>query len=375
MCRRVLPLLALLAASTARAEDAAAPAPASEEGAPAAARERGEAEPEPRSPRTSWFAVPGVFDTPETGFGFGAIAGVYRPLEAGLRSSSLSLSAAYTLRHHALLDLELQLVTRRGLVALTVEAERFPEKFFGVGRESARSAEEDFTPRYVDVVLSPARRWSSGLHAGPTFHVRAEELTRAERGGRIAAGEIPGTEPYLALGVGPSVAWDTRDSVFQPRRGGYAAARLLVYPRGAVRGVLARWTLDLRHFRRITAGHVLATNASFSGTHGDAPMTLLPKLGSAHLLRGYLEGRWRDRLAWSAQAEYRLPIVWRFGGVIFGGMGDVARRFSNLAGTTPRLAGGGGLRLRVNDEGVNLRADFAWGAEGRAFYFLGMDAF
>jgi hypothetical protein len=29
----------------------------------------------------------------------------------------------------------------------------------------------------------------------------------------------------------------------------------------------------------------------------------------------------------------------------------------------------------VNDEGVNLRADFAWGAEGRAFYFLGMDAF
>ena len=60
---------------------------------------------------------------------------------------------------------------------------------------------------------------------------------------------------------------------------------------------------EVRGFLPLPRRIVLAGAAFGEETHGDPPFTLLPKLGSSRWLRGFREGRFRDRVAWAAQTD------------------------------------------------------------------------
>lgn len=78
-------------------------------------------------------------------------------------------------------------------------------------------------------------------------------------------------------------------------------------------------------------------------------------------MRGIYEGRWRDRLAWVLQTEYRAHLFWRFGAVAFGGIGDVADTFAGFGPEPIKWNIGGGLRLALSEEeGVYGRADVGY---------------
>jgi outer membrane translocation and assembly module TamA len=80
------------------------------------------------------------------------------------------------------------------------------------------------------------------------------------------------------------------------------------------------------------------------------------------LLRGYYQGRFRDQVMVTLQAEYRLPVFWRIGLVGFAEAGQVAPRAGDLAVDAFKASLGGGLRfLLAPREGVNIRADYGWG--------------
>lgn len=65
-------------------------------------------------------------------------------------------------------------------------------------------------------------------------------------------------------------------------------------------------------------------------TQGDVPVQMMPKLGGLMMLRGYLEGRYIDRNYMALQGEYRFPIISRWGGVLFYGIGDVMADFDDI---------------------------------------------
>ncbi len=48
-------------------------------------------------------------------------------------------------------------------------------------------------------------------------------------------------------------------------------------------------------------------------TQGGCAVNMLPLLGSNHRMRGYYEGRYRDKNAISGQLEYRHKLSWRHG--------------------------------------------------------------
>lgn len=96
------------------------------------------------------------------------------------------------------------------------------------------------------------------------------------------------------------------------------------------------------------------------------------------LQRGYFQGRYRDRQLLAFQAEYRLPVVWRIGAVAFASAGQVGDVWGNIGMDRFHTALGGGIRfLVVPDEGVNIRADFAYGfsVESGSFYLSFGEAF
>jgi outer membrane protein assembly factor BamA len=246
-----------------------------------------------------------------------------------------------------------------------------------VGHDAPASAREAFTSRNVEWQLAPewtlvARR----LRTGPRLWFRREAYDRFAAGGQLASGRVPDTDGYAALALGWGATWDSRDSRFAPRTGSSVEAWYLLAP-GAFgdRHRFGHGSLDARRFVALGGRLVLGLAGHLELVHGSVPFTLLPRVGGDQYLRGYYQGRWRDRLMYSGQAELRFAAVGRLGGVVFAGVSDVAADLQGFGTRTVRPAAGAGARFRLTDDGVNVRLDVGVGGEGPAVYFNLGEAF
>lgn len=360
--------LMAIAIAPAAAEDGPGPAP----GGPIASLEA-----TPATPATTWYAFAAPFYLPETRAGLGATGGLHRVLCTGCEPSSLHLEAAYTLNRQVSLTLAPRLFTSESFtVGLSFGYSLFPSRFYGIG-PSSEGTGESFTPRSLELVVTPERYvLPKRLRLGPKLHLRREEIVSREPDKLLASGSVYGSDGYAAVGLGASATWDSRDSQFFPRRGSYLEAWYLYYPGALGRHRdFGRGSVDASHFLTLGGDHVLGLNGSVAFAHGDPPFTLLANLGGVRALRGWVDGRYRDRLSFGVQAEYRFPIVWRLRGVAFGGAGDVAPAATALSLRTLRPAAGLGLRVRLTDDGVHLRADLASRGGEPELYLIVLEAF
>ena len=93
-------------------------------------------------------------------------------------------------------------------------------------------------------------------------------------------------------------------------------------------------------------------------------------------MRGYYEGRYRDRQYVMTQLEYRFPIWKGFRGAVFAGAGDVADELSHFSRPEFKHSLGGGLRyVLIPKEQISLRVDVGYGAGSDALYIGVNEAF
>jgi hypothetical protein len=369
----ILAALLLVGASSPRERPTAdAPVDPVSEAAPAAVP------PETRPGESSWFALPVLFFLPETRLGFGATGGLHFHLRRAERASSVFAVLAYTMNEQGTADVSADVNLPRGTVLATrLRAIHFPDAFYGIGPDSPVSAKETYTRRALQAIFSAELPVvTRGLRAGFRVDARGEETTDLRPGGLLAAGAVPGANGFRALGMGGSITWDTRDRPLFPRRGSFAQAWFLQYPESlgdqpefSIRNVEGRVFLPLGKER------VLGAAAFIEDASGAVPFALLPKLGSTRFLRGWREGRFRDRVAWAAQSELRVPIARRWIAAAFGAFGDVAPGLGDLRLDSLKVAGGLGLRYRLTREGANIRLDVAVSPAGPELYLLVLDAF
>lgn len=325
----------------------------------------------------NWFALPVLFWLPETRLGFGATGGLHVRIEEAPRPSSFFAAAVYTLEGQGSVDVAGDVYLRSGaLLSGRVRALHFPDVFYGIGPHSAEAQREKFTRRSVEAVLTAEIPVTTNFRAGPRLDLRAEEIRDRDPNGALAAETVTGWNGYSAAGFGASATWDTRDNTFWTTRGSMVQAWYVYAPEeiGRSHG-FGRGVFEARHFFPLGGGRVLGVDAYAEGAHGDPPFTLLPKLGSTRFLRGIREGRYRDRLDWAAQTEFRTPVRGRLSATAFLATGAVAPRFSELSLQTAILAGGAGLRYRLTDDGANIRLDVAASRLGVELYVLVLEAF
>ncbi|MBW2297603.1 MAG: hypothetical protein JRF32_08350, partial [Deltaproteobacteria bacterium] len=76
------------------------------------------------------------------------------------------------------------------------------------------------------------------------------------------------------------------------------------------------------------------------------------------------------------RAEYRFPIKGRWGGAVFGAVGDAFPDATTLEEIDPKIAGGGGLRFALNKkEKINVRLDIGVSRYGVFPYIMLQEAF
>ncbi|AKQ67242.1 Outer membrane protein/protective antigen OMA87 [Myxococcus hansupus] len=317
---------------------------------------------------------------PETSFLLGGAASlVYQPpASRGGRESQVMLAAAASTRGQftLLLQPDVNLLEDRLNLTATASAARFPDRFFGLGANTRAEDEEDYTPIYVELELSPKWRIAPRLYVGPTVRYQHARFTQVAQDGAVQ--RTRGAAGGTTLQFGFAALYDSRDNTLNPVTG--VLARLnLRSAQGAwgsdyVFGVLR---LDVRRYVSLPWGqrHVLAMQGLVELRDGEPPFYDMGRLGGMELSRGYLEGRYRERQHLGAQVEYRAPLFWRLGGVAFVSAATVAHDPRDLHINDVKPAAGVGLRFApMSDVPVNIRLDVAYGNEP-SFYLNVGEAF
>ncbi len=133
----------------------------------------------------------------------------------------------------------------------------------------------------------------------------------------------------LSSGGSIELSWDDRDFVPNPRQGQYADVRYTRFtPDTGSDTRFDEYQLHYSRYHSLDDKNVLAWEMDGAFTQGDVPWSMMPLLGSNQRMRGYYEGRYRDKNAVSGQLEYRRKLDWRHGVVGWLGAGTMGRRFT-----------------------------------------------
>ncbi|MDN3669233.1 BamA/TamA family outer membrane protein [Echinicola jeungdonensis] len=324
----------------------------------------------------SWTFIPALTYSPETSWGIGArTIKVFRATstksDGDLRPSTLPITFLYTLENQAIFTSELELWKdeNKDYLHARLELTDYPFKFYGIGNELRQENEEDYASRYIYFHLQYQRELLKGFYLGPRYEFRADNIYYKIPEGLLESGNIPGSNHPRLSGLGITANFDTRDNIFQPSGGSFHQFSWMSF-QSFLGGnfTFNQYQLDLRKYIRIFDRHVIAMQSWWSFTYGNPPFQHLSLIGGSDIMRGYFEGRYRDRQAMVYQAEYRMPVYRKLGLVFFGSAGQVAPQFRNYSFDRFRYGGGFGFRYRLNDEGLNIRLDIAFGDQ-KAFYF------
>lgn len=320
--------------------------------------------------------------SPDTGWLFGASAFVFWEPASNVTSTANNTLAAvgfYGTRGVVAfpLSLTLNLADGRYRPEFGFFVGRAPSDFYGIGPDAELDDGEVYTAFTMDAEAAFLFRLRQGLYAGPAANWIYQDVVETEAGGILETTDITGDEQIRSVGAGARIDWDTREPQLYPFSGHLLSFSAVGHPGGtATHDGYTTFSLDYRQFFNTWGRQVLAVQGLADVAVGDTPLHYLPYLGGSSATRGYPEGRFRDDIAVQGQVEYRFPIVWRLGGVVFGAAGQVAPSVDELSLSGLPLAGGVGLRIAVNtEENINIRLDFAVTREGTGFYINVREAF
>jgi hypothetical protein len=323
-----------------------------------------------------WLVLPYASYAPDTKISVGATAGYYQNTGGGRPASSVVASFTVTQRRQVIVQITPELYLEDGDWRLyaDLQATRFPDSFYGIGGDQPTLA-QSYTDQYGQVDLTVQTRIRPNLRVGPRAFVRGGTVTEAEEGSTIDRGSVPGTGTSWTVGAGGSIFWDARDNQYYPTTGTYADVSLMLYTaRLGSDFTYGGLRTDLRGYRSPGFG-VLAGQVYSEVTAGEAPFQLLPKLGGSNRMRGYAMGRRRDNVYWTVQAEYRVPLFWRFKATTFASVGEVGPRFGPDLAQQVEAAVGIGGRVRLTEDGIHGRADLAYSPTGIELYLSLGEAF
>ncbi len=179
----------------------------------------------------------------------------------------------------------------------------------------------------------------------------------------------------LNVGLGITIQYDTRDFLSNAYHGVYFRLDQRFLPRFlGNKSAFSLTELTLAGYRNVWKGGVLAGEFHTRLTYGNTPWGMLSTFGGSDNMRGYFEGRFRDKSEFDVCLELRQHIWRRNGIVVWGGAGMVFPRFSAMRWRMLLPNYGVGYRWEFKKR-VNVRVDLGFGRHQSGFIFSINEAF
>ncbi|AHM60513.1 outer membrane protein [Flammeovirgaceae bacterium 311] len=331
----------------------------------------------------SWVALPVLYYSPETRLGFGVLGmHLFKPRGADTltRTSNIQAYVLYTINKQLLISPRYTIFFPQDKYTLqgNLAYFSFPQFYYCIGNKLPEENEElvDYTLFRLENKFM--KKLTPAIFAGPQWNYYQVYDVVPVAEGLLETTKPNGWNGYRASGLGLVAAYDTRDVVVNPSGGAFLEVSTTFntsFFGSEYR--FSRYNLDARRYFTLNKkGHVLALQGIAQLTSGDVPFLEHPALGGDRIMRGYYEGRYRDKQHLAAQAEYRAPLFWRIGAVAFAGLGEVAPSLDRFELDEVKPSYGLGLRFLVNKaERVNIRLDYGWGKDTSGFYLEITEAF
>ena len=336
--------------------------------------------PHEKEKRSRFVPFPAVFYTPETRFG-AVMSFIYltygndKPRPA--RPDVISAVILYTMNRQFLFagSYKDYLRDERLLWTITGSFARFPGKYYGIGSDTRREDEEKFINVKYSCKTSLQYRLIKGLFAGLKYDFTYYNPGEIQEDGLLAQSGIGGTGESRVNGAGVVADFDTRDNIFSSTRGMLLKTEIMLYAPGSDY-IYQRVLIDCRSYHTLEWDDVVAFEFYGETVSGDPPFQEYPQLGGQNLMRGFYQGRFRDRTYMAAQAEYRFFFMKRWALVAFAGAGEVAGSPEGLYVENVKTAGGAGLRFYVaGKQRIAFRLDAGFSRDDFAVYFNMLEAF
>lgn len=321
------------------------------------------------SRRTSFILVPVFSSAPETGLEVGA-TGLYSfyadSNRRKTRISNIFGYASHTTKNQTNFTLSSTYWAAQNRYHLTgsISYIDFPFSFFGIGNNTRNADQDRIDQKRFRVTFEAEKRISDYFYAGIIAGGYEYQFGTANANG------IYFTDPQVqnrsggpSVYIGPSAIFDSRNNNSYTTKGmiinAYYNQIQGAFSNSSYQGGF--FNIEYSGFYSLLSNLVLGLDVqeqSLAG--GQSPFYLLPALGNDAMMRGYYNGRFRDRNMLAGQAELRYRLSKRFAVVGFAGAGEVAHEAFTIEALKPNY--GGGLRYFFDvAKGLTLRADYGIG--------------
>ena len=251
---------------------------------------------------------------------------------------------------------------------------RNPTKFWGIGHANGKNDnnETDYKKWQLSGKVSVMRNIGDKIYVGPLACCNYTRACNIE-GDRTLWGNNP--LHTFNIGVGASVAYDTRDNMSNAYTGVYMKFSQMFFPKifGNKRAFSSS-EVTIKWYKPLHQGTLIATQLHALLTYGNTPWGMMPMLGNNETMRGYYEGRYIDKSLVDVTVELRQHIYRRHSAVCWVGAGEV---FSNTSHLTMRKVlpnFGVGYRWEFKQR-VNVRLDLGFGRKQTGVIFSINEAF
>ncbi|TSD62943.1 polymerase [Inquilinus sp. KBS0705] len=317
----------------------------------------------------SFVLLPVISSAPETGLELGgsALYSFYTDtLSANTRISNIFGYATLTTKGQSRINLSTNYWAPQNRYHYTAAIGyiNFPFDFYGIGNNTRKADADRLGQTRFRLALTAEKKVGSSLYIGLGAGAFDYRFNDVETDGIFEIDPtIEGRHGGTTLYIGPSLVFDNRDNNTYSTRGVHITTYLNfmkgVGSNSSYSGGL--FNFEYAQFFKLSKRFVLGLNMqeqSLTGTQ--SPFYFLPAMGSDEIMRGYYNGRFRDRNYIAAQTELRYRLSDRIGMVGFLGTGEVFNSTFSLDQLKPNY--GGGLRYFFDTEkGLSIRIDYGVG--------------
>jgi outer membrane protein assembly factor BamA len=327
------------------------------------------------------YFYPFAFYTPETEIAIGAGGATYfrNKADSLIQPTKITLTGYYSFRKQYSFTLRPEFYFKKNSYRVFAEANvgDFADKFWGIGNDTPDIETADYMRQAYGILLNSQKRFQQRYRVGFLLEVKNSVIGDRKENPFLKTDSLPGSNGGMTVGMGVSFAYDSRNSIFFPVTGSFIELQTTFYD--DLLGsefTYQRYLVNYRKYFCLTANQTLAFQAFGNFTGGTVPLYELPYIGGPQTMRGYFQGRYRDKHFVTSQLEYRSIIFWRVGVAVFAGLGDVSDNITDWKLGDFKHSVGTGLRYLVDTkEKLTVRIDFALGKDSSGLYFAVEEAF
>lgn len=326
--------------------------------------------------RFDFSVIGGPHYASDTKFGLGMVAaGLYRtdPNDSILPPSNVSLFGDVSSVGFYMLGVRGNHIAPAGRYRIDYHLYfySFPSDFWGIGYEMGDNDDNksDMKRWQAQAEASFLFRVADNFYVGPMAaydYVIGKQIERPEL--------LQGMDKHVwNVGAGVSLVYDNRDNLTNPHRGIYLNLKQMFRPKFMGND----YAFSTTHFRfdayqRLGKGTILAEDFGANLNFGNPSWGMMAELGGTCSMRGYYEGRYRDKHSLEATVELRQHVWKRNGIVVWAGAGIVFPKFSALRSRQILPNAGVGYRWEFK-KNVNVRLDYGFGKSGQSGFLFNIN--